>query len=78
MKIKTFSKDFLYTFGSQIVMNAIQHLFVFPWINKTSGPETAGRILACLSIVYIFSTSLGNGMTSVRLIEERKNNGKWC
>ena len=75
MKIKTFSKDFLYTFGSQIVMNAIQHLFVFPWINKTSGPETAGRILACLSIVYIFSTSLGNGMTSVRLIEERKNNG---
>lgn len=75
MKIKTFSTDFLYTCGSQIVVNAVQHLFVFPWINKVSGPEVAGRILACLSIVYIFSTSFGLGMSSIRLVEDRKKCG---
>lgn len=75
MKLKTFSTDFIYTFGSQIVMNAVQHLLILPWINKTYGSETTGRILACLSIVYIFSTSIGNGMSSVRLIEDRKGNG---
>ena len=75
MKIKTFSTDFLYTFGVQVVFNGIQHLVVFPWINRLSGPEITGRILACFSIVYIFSTSLGYGMNCVRLVEQRKGSG---
>ncbi len=75
MKLKTFSTDFIYTFGSQIVMNAVQHLLILPWINKTYGSETTGQILTCLSIVYIFSTSIGSGMNAVRLIEERKSKG---
>lgn len=75
MKLKTFSTDFIYTFGSQIVMNAVQHLLILPWINKTYGSETTGRILACLSIVYMFSTTLGASMSNIRLIEDRKGNG---
>lgn len=75
MKIKTFSKDFFYTCGSQALINGVQHLLVFPWINKYAGSETTGRILACLSIVYIFSNTLGASLNNVRLIEERKGNG---
>ena len=75
MKVKTFSKDFFFTVGATVVMNAVQHLFVFPWINKVSGPEVTGRILACLSIVYIFSHTFGIGMNNIRLVEDRKNNG---
>ena len=76
MNVKKFSSDFFYTCGAHAIINAIQHLFVFPWINKVSGPETAGRILACLSIVYIFSTTFGVGITSVRLVQDRKGTGK--
>lgn len=76
MNVKKFSSDFFYTCGAHAIVNAIQHLFVFPWINKVSGPETAGRILACLSIVYIFSTTFGVGITSVRLVQDRKGTGK--
>ena len=76
MNVKKFSGDFFYTCGAHAIVNAIQHLFVFPWINKVSGPETAGRILACLSIVYIFSTTFGVGITSVRLVQDRKGTGK--
>lgn len=76
MNHKRFSSDFLYTCGAQVAINAIQHLFVFPWINKVSGPDYAGRILACLSIVYIFSTTFGVGMSSIRLVEDRKCTGR--
>ncbi|MBO7447265.1 hypothetical protein J6U78_02950 [bacterium] len=76
MNVKKFSRDFFYTCGAHAIINAIQHLFVFPWINKVSGPETAGRILACLSIVYIFSTTFGVGITSVRLVQDRKGTGR--
>ena len=58
-----------------MLINGIQHLLVFPWINKTAGSETAGRMLACLSIIYIFATTYGISMNNVRLIEERKGNG---
>lgn len=75
MKAKKFSADFFYTCGAQVVLNAVQHLFVFPWINKVSGPEVAGRILACLSIIYIFATTFGVGMNNVRLVEDRKGRG---
>ena len=75
MNVKKLSKDFFYTFGATAVINAVQHIFVFPWINKVSGSETTGRILACLSIVYIFSMTLGLGMNNTRLVEDRKNTG---
>ena len=75
MKAKKFSADFFYTCGAHAVLNAVQHLFLFPFINKLSGPELTGRILACLSIVYIFANTFGIGMTSVRLVEDRKNTG---
>lgn len=72
---KKFSVDFFYTVGATVVINAVQHLFVFPWINKVSGPEITGMILSCLSIVYIFSMTLGLGMNNTRLVEDRKNTG---
>lgn len=75
MNVKKFSSDFFYTVGAQVVINAVQHLFVFPWINKVSGSEVTGRILACLSIVYIFSTTFGLAMNNTRLVEDRKNTG---
>ncbi len=75
MKIKTVSIDFLYSCGAQVLLNGVQHLLVFPWINKMYGPEFTGRVLACLSIVYIFATTFGLGMNNVRLVEERKGNG---
>ena len=76
MNVKKFSTDFLYTCGAHVVINAVQHLFIFPWINKVSGPENAGRILACLSIIYIFSTTFGIGMSNIRLVEDRKGTGR--
>lgn len=75
MKFKQLSTDFLYTFGAQIVLNGVQHLLVFPWINKVSGPEVTGHILACLSIVFIFAITFGVGINNVRLVEDRKNTG---
>lgn len=76
MNVKKLSADFIYTCGSRVVVNAAQHLFIFPWINKVSGPESAGRILACLSIMYIFSTTFGVGMSNIRLVEDRKDTGR--
>lgn len=75
MKVKTFSIDFFYTCGAQVLINGVQHLLVFPWINKYSGSDATGRILACLSIIYIFSHTLGSSLNSIRLIEDRKGNG---
>ena len=76
MNVKKLSADFIYTCGSRAIVNAAQHLFIFPWINKVSGPENAGRILACLSIIYIFSTTFGVGMSNIRLVEDRKGTGR--
>ena len=75
MKIKQLSGDFFFTCGAQVVLNAVQHLLIFPWINKVSGPEAAGHILACLSLVFIFAITFGTGINNVRLVEERKNTG---
>lgn len=75
MKIKKFSADFLYTFSAQVVLNGIQHLFIFPWLNKISGPEVVGKILASLSIIYIFATTYGSSMNNIRLVEEPKKIG---
>ena len=76
MNVKKLSADFIYTCGSRAIVNAALHLFIFPWINRVSGPENAGRILACLSIIYIFSTTFGVGMSNIRLVEDRKNTGR--
>ncbi len=75
MKIKQISKDFFFTIGAQAVINAVQHLFVFPWINKISGPDVAGHILSCLGLLFIFAITFGVGINNVRLVEERKNIG---
>ena len=72
MKIKQLSGDFFFTCGAQVVLNAVQHLLIFPWINKISGPESAGHILACLSLVFIFAITFGTGINNVRLVEEMK------
>ena len=76
MNVKKFSTDFFYTCGAHAIVNAVQHLFIFPWINKVSGPENTGRILASLSIIYIFSTTFGIGMANIRLVEDRKDTGR--
>ena len=75
MKIKQLSGDFFFTCGAQVVLNAVQHLLIFPWINKVSGPEAAGHILACLSLAFIFAITFGTGINNVRLVEERKGTG---
>lgn len=76
MNVKKLSADFIYTCASRAIVNAAQHLFIFPWINISSGSENTGRILACLSITYIFSTTFGVGMSNIRLVEDRKGTGR--
>ena len=65
---KQYISDFAYTIGSSLLLQAVLHLLIHPYINYRMGAEALGNIVFYMSIIYIFAQSLGQGLCQIRQV----------
>jgi len=65
---KQYISDFAYTVGSSLLLQAVLHLVIHPYINFRLGAEALGNIVFYMSIIYIFAQSFGHSLCQTRQV----------
>lgn len=77
-KLKSFSRDMLYSVSAMVLLNVILQFFLYPTLNKKLGDSDFGIIMTLLSVVSIIASSFGSAANYSRIISSscKKENGR--
>ncbi|MCR4689078.1 MAG: hypothetical protein K5745_05920, partial [Saccharofermentans sp.] len=68
-KIKTIASDSVISIIALVLMNVVAQFIVYPFWKKAYGTEFYGHILYAMSVVNIFSISVGTSANNARMVE---------
>ncbi len=71
-KIKTIASDSILSIVALVIMNMVAQFVVYPFWKRAYGTEFYGHILYAMSIVNIFSISVGTAANNARMVESVK------
>ncbi len=72
-RLKSLSKDFLYSMLGIVVMNAVLQLLVYPFLTRELGTEIFGNVLSLISLIAIMGGTFGTSANYSRMLLRVKN-----
>ena len=76
MNKRKFITDYIYNLMSSIFPIIVLQIIIFPLLNKIYGAEEYGLILTIIALFTMFSSSFGNVLNNVRLLDSSDKNHK--
>ncbi len=72
-RLKSLSKDFLYSMLGIVVMNAVLQLLIYPFLTRELGTEIFGNVLSLISLIAIMGGTFGTSTNYSRMLLRVKN-----